>query len=326
MNDGTFMSETETLPDLVFSKENLSDLLKEHANIYQRTKVLMKFLIQRCQLFEFQLFAKCDPEQQTSQNGFNFLVLNFKTCMDEYNALAKKLNILGLMQLPMEKLDYAWKHTDKTLTKRIKFGADNCKMTFIPAVVPEEGEKGPVKYYVLDNRTQCFLDITKDPAELSMKPPEEPITIKEVNKIKTLKFSLKEVEKQRRDMAKESMQKVKDQCKKITRKPRNCRGEHGLKEFITPSNGYDCDICKHIFPAGTKMWGCRQCNWDVCAKEGCYNVTKADCPQKHGLQEGLCPYNGRCDICRDSIPKGAKIQRCAICKYDACDKCTILDS
>ncbi len=61
MNDGTFKSENDVLREKVFVVKNLKDLLAEHTNISQKTKVLMQFLIQRCQLFEYELFSKCDP-------------------------------------------------------------------------------------------------------------------------------------------------------------------------------------------------------------------------------------------------------------------------
>jgi hypothetical protein len=48
MNDGTFKSENNILRSLVFSMENLEELLGEHDNIFQKTKVLQKFIIQRC--------------------------------------------------------------------------------------------------------------------------------------------------------------------------------------------------------------------------------------------------------------------------------------
>ena len=33
---------------------------------------------------------------------------------------------------------------------------------------------------------------------------------------------------------------------------------------LTPVDNYTCDVCKQFFPAGTKMYGCRVCNKDLC--------------------------------------------------------------
>ena len=33
---------------------------------------------------------------------------------------------------------------------------------------------------------------------------------------------------------------------------------------LTPVDNYTCDACKQFFPSGTKMYGCRVCNKDLC--------------------------------------------------------------
>ena len=45
-----------------------------------------------------------------------------------------------------------------------------------------------------------------------------------------------------------------------------CPSGHGLREFRTPNGSFGCDLCGHPgqFPRGTTMWGCRECNHDVC--------------------------------------------------------------
>ena len=45
MNEGTVKSDIQTLRRGVFKKKNLEGLLEEHENIFQKTKVLMKFII-----------------------------------------------------------------------------------------------------------------------------------------------------------------------------------------------------------------------------------------------------------------------------------------
>mmetsp|Transcript_64819 Transcript_64819/g.186272 ORF Transcript_64819/g.186272 Transcript_64819/m.186272 type:complete len:234 (-) Transcript_64819:124-825(-) len=44
----------------------------------------------------------------------------------------------------------------------------------------------------------------------------------------------------------------------------NCPGRHGLKRFMTNHTSYCCDTCRCYLPEGAPMWGCRQCDWDVC--------------------------------------------------------------
>mmetsp|Transcript_85089 Transcript_85089/g.214495 ORF Transcript_85089/g.214495 Transcript_85089/m.214495 type:complete len:237 (+) Transcript_85089:72-782(+) len=44
----------------------------------------------------------------------------------------------------------------------------------------------------------------------------------------------------------------------------NCPGRHGLKRFITNHSSYCCDTCRCYLPEGAPMWGCRECDWDVC--------------------------------------------------------------
>merc|ERR1719330_1386686 len=44
----------------------------------------------------------------------------------------------------------------------------------------------------------------------------------------------------------------------------NCPGRHGLVRFITNHASYCCDTCRCYLPIGSPMWGCRECDWDVC--------------------------------------------------------------
>eukprot|EP00405_Crypthecodinium_cohnii_P041734 CAMPEP_0206562546 /NCGR_PEP_ID=MMETSP0325_2-20121206/22309_1 /ASSEMBLY_ACC=CAM_ASM_000347 /TAXON_ID=2866 /ORGANISM="Crypthecodinium cohnii, Strain Seligo" /LENGTH=256 /DNA_ID=CAMNT_0054064769 /DNA_START=84 /DNA_END=854 /DNA_ORIENTATION=- len=44
----------------------------------------------------------------------------------------------------------------------------------------------------------------------------------------------------------------------------NCPGRHGLNRFITNHSSYCCDTCRCYLPEGAPMWGCRECDWDVC--------------------------------------------------------------
>jgi len=44
----------------------------------------------------------------------------------------------------------------------------------------------------------------------------------------------------------------------------NCPGRHGLKRFLTNHSSYCCDTCRCYIAEGKPMWGCRECDWDVC--------------------------------------------------------------
>lgn len=44
----------------------------------------------------------------------------------------------------------------------------------------------------------------------------------------------------------------------------NCPYKHGLKRFMTNHGSYLCDTCRVYLPIGAPMWGCRECDWDVC--------------------------------------------------------------
>merc|ERR1711976_838934 len=44
----------------------------------------------------------------------------------------------------------------------------------------------------------------------------------------------------------------------------NCPGKHGLTRFATNHASYCCDTCRCYVPQGSPMWGCRECDWDVC--------------------------------------------------------------
>merc|ERR1712187_1030932 len=42
---------------------------------------------------------------------------------------------------------------------------------------------------------------------------------------------------------------------------------HVLKRFVTERLGFKCDFCSRFQTSGCVMFGCRQCNYDVCS--GC---------------------------------------------------------
>lgn len=51
---------------------------------------------------------------------------------------------------------------------------------------------------------------------------------------------------------------------------RNCPGGHGMFPFYTAHDGMVCDACgpnrRHAVGRGQLMYGCRQCDHDVCAR------------------------------------------------------------
>jgi hypothetical protein len=54
----------------------------------------------------------------------------------------------------------------------------------------------------------------------------------------------------------------------------DCRGKHGLKAFVTTEAGYNCDHCgTEELPAGTTLFGCKICDYDVRAQ----HLPAADC-------------------------------------------------
>lgn len=53
----------------------------------------------------------------------------------------------------------------------------------------------------------------------------------------------------------------------------SCPGRHYAIPFKTPSDTWFCSVCEEIeLPEGTRMYGCRQCDWDCC--RDCYLVNK----------------------------------------------------
>lgn len=44
----------------------------------------------------------------------------------------------------------------------------------------------------------------------------------------------------------------------------NCPGNHGLKRFNTPEEGWWCSVCEKGHEEGAAFYGCRTCNYDEC--------------------------------------------------------------
>ena len=55
----------------------------------------------------------------------------------------------------------------------------------------------------------------------------------------------------------------------------------GLEKFETPSDTFHCDTCsKGNVPKGSVLWGCRECNYDLCGR--CVSA-----PHKHRRQSSM---------------------------------------
>eukprot|EP00662_Eupelagonemidae_sp_cell21_P057270 gene57270-biopygen31739 len=63
-----------------------------------------------------------------------------------------------------------------------------------------------------------------------------------------------------------------------------CIRKHVCKEFRTPrDNSHTCDKCDKKQPKGTEMWGCRQCDYDMCMDCSCVSDGKDRIPrERHG--------------------------------------------
>jgi ankyrin repeat protein len=45
---------------------------------------------------------------------------------------------------------------------------------------------------------------------------------------------------------------------------KKCANGHGLIRFKTPHGGYFCDLCRQSVPTDTVMYGCNECDYDIC--------------------------------------------------------------
>ena len=47
---------------------------------------------------------------------------------------------------------------------------------------------------------------------------------------------------------------------------KKCANGHGLIRFETPQDGFGCDLCSQPMPTDTVMYGCNECNYDICIR------------------------------------------------------------
>lgn len=111
----------------------------------------------------------------------------------------------------------------------------------------------------------------------------------------------------------------------------NCPDAHGLIAFKIPTLGWSCSVCVKSLPQGSRAFGCRQCNYDVCTDCGLSSVgdTKVvelsgpwTCSGHHGLSLFTVPNNFLCNICHGTIPEGSRAYGCRRCDYDVCPDCS----
>eukprot|EP01084_Bolivina_argentea_P064995 118489_1 len=102
----------------------------------------------------------------------------------------------------------------------------------------------------------------------------------------------------------------------------NCPGQHGLTEFQTGQDGYSCDICGDKFRKGETLYGCRNCNYDICTICNSSNNTIVYDLEGHALDKKATGYSGgyKCDKCKTSSDDTIT-WHCDECNYDLCDKC-----
>eukprot|EP01083_Nonionella_stella_P268368 907200_1 len=100
----------------------------------------------------------------------------------------------------------------------------------------------------------------------------------------------------------------------------NCPAKHGLNEFKAEADGFRCDICGLKKRKGDMMYGCRVCNYDVCAgcKEGVVRLVK--CDAGHIMKHR--PTTNTCSMCKRKNKSSDMVTwRCEPCQYNLCDKC-----
>lgn len=47
---------------------------------------------------------------------------------------------------------------------------------------------------------------------------------------------------------------------------KTCYCGKDLKSFKTATSSFVCDVCNEVQPRGSTMRGCRECDWDMCAR------------------------------------------------------------
>ena len=104
-----------------------------------------------------------------------------------------------------------------------------------------------------------------------------------------------------------------------------CPAGHVMGPYATPCDGCWCSKCEVRVPKGTTFWGCRECDFDVCAT--CSHLEppikhQLQCPANHFLLEYDTPFDGcSCSTCTNEFPKSSRMFGCRPCDYDLCASC-----
>jgi len=79
-----------------------------------------------------------------------------------------------------------------------------------------------------------------------------------------------------------------------------CPGNDGpMLEFVSDTDGYECDICFKAFGKGTTFWGCTPCGYDMC---------RACCEQGKRMPRRRCRSRARLIASRTSLHSEKPIQ------------------
>eukprot|EP00929_Paragymnodinium_shiwhaense_P108327 TRINITY_DN74641_c0_g1_i1.p1 TRINITY_DN74641_c0_g1~~TRINITY_DN74641_c0_g1_i1.p1 ORF type:complete len:355 (+),score=16.97 TRINITY_DN74641_c0_g1_i1:63-1127(+) len=110
-------------------------------------------------------------------------------------------------------------------------------------------------------------------------------------------------------------------------------GQTLARVVLGPDGGISCDVCgANELPAGTTMWGCRRCNFDMCSKcrqKQCHRARKNGCCRLgHGLEQHIVAVEGfHCNDCgKRKMPIGATMWGCRTCNFDRCWNCHLAPS
>lgn len=85
----------------------------------------------------------------------------------------------------------------------------------------------------------------------------------------------------------------------------DCLAKHGLDLHFSDVDNIKCDVCHFRFSKDTEMYGCRECNYDVCL--GCYHPVVQSIKHQKTLRQMNGAGEWTCDVCL-----------VAHCENDAC--------
>jgi len=102
-----------------------------------------------------------------------------------------------------------------------------------------------------------------------------------------------------------------------------CPADHVVEVYATPCDGCWCSKCEISVPQGTTFWGCRECDYDICANCSCLeSQSQLQCPEEHFLLEYDTPFDGcSCSTCKNKFPKSSRMFGCRPCDFDLCESC-----